>query len=694
MNRSALNSVTDERIEAELLDRPIASLRDLEYTYGALYELSFDDDPYLPYYTPYEFADQMGTAETVVAIDVDAVEETVDGVTIRTYDEDMVAEVAHIRSDGSRDMDHSVTHQSSQSVTKTKLAKYARKRLIRWPQDDLIQAFLDTDPDDGWIIEAIENIGRDDDNVASASDLVEESVTGENPALVTLRVRTEDGGEFRWPGNIDVFKEAAKYRWVEKQSRKNIDDRNPASRGKGVCQVIGNDADKLLGTTSDPLNYFRSKQRERFTALNRQDSWISHPISEKATYRVQSSKAFIESCFHSTFGLRVYHLPYVPGTLDADDARRLYKFLIRLRNTDDGNPMARAYRSDRVDEETLRFYTIALEYYQKDTYRVFHDDPAASTLPLADLADAHTDLVQSALFSDRTVSPFPLYRGHHSLIERDDNDRLSLVDEDNDVQTWYSAIASGQYIFETFPDPLENSDANVTADDPRIIAYRSLLQGQPLEYRFLIDQFLAVIEDEERNPDINGFPTHTVAQQVAQLCALDREGLLAQDILPGIDTLFPAPMSHSDLESDLNRAEKLDAFIERAPVLRESTAHEATFLAGVAVGRMSRYQSSESGADISRTLRDQYPVNRMTDNRLREAVTAMIDRNNVYSSRNDRRLMYADILDRLRKKLLQAPVEEWEIAKSDLRYFYGLGLTYGLTDESTTDYDPTSNSND
>lgn len=694
MNRDALDVVPDERIEAELLDRPIASLRDLEYTYGALYELASEDDPYLPYYTPYEFADQMGNAETVVAVDVDAVKETIDDVTVRTYDEDMVTEVAHIRSDGSRDMDHSVTHQSSQSVTKAKLAKYARKRLTRWPQDDQIQAFLDTDPDDGCIIETIETVGRDDDNVESASQLIKEQVTGENPALVTLRIRTEPDGEFRWPGNIDVLKEAAKYRWMEKQSRKNLNDRDPASQGEGICQIIEENADKLLGTASDPLNYFRSKQRERFSGLNRQDSWLSHPISEKATYRVQSSKAFIESCFHSTFGLRVYHLPYVPGELDADDARRLYTFLISIRNAGDGNPIARAYRSDRVDQEMLQFYTIALEYYQKDTYRVFHDDPAASALPLADLADAHNDVVQSALFSDTAVSPFPMYRGHHSLIERDDNDRLSLVDKDNVVQTWYTAIASGQYIFETFPNPLQNSDADVTADDPRIVAYRSLLQGQPLEYRFLIDQFLAVIEDEERDPDISGFPTHTVAQQVAQLCALDCEELLTQDVLPNIDTLFPTPMSHSDLESDMNRAEKLDAFIERAPVLRESTAHEATFLAGIAVGRMSRYQSSDSGADVSRTLRDQFPVNRMTDNRLQEAVTAVIDRNNVYSSRNDRRLMYADVLDRLRKKLLQTPVEEWEIAKSDLRYFYGLGLTYGLTDESTIDYNPNPDSDD
>lgn len=693
MNRAALDSVDDERIEAALLDRPIASLRDLEYTYGALYELAFgDDDPYLPYYTPYEFADQMGNAETVVAVDVDAVEETVEDITIRTYNADMVAKVGHIRSDGSRDMDHSLTHQSSQSVTKEKLAKYAQKRLTRWPQDDQIQAFLDSEPDDNWIIEAIETIGRDDDKVASASNLVTEQVTGENPALVTLRVRTEPGGEFRWPGSVEVLKEAAKYRWSEKQSRKNVKDSNCAARGNGTGQVIGTDAEVLVGTASDPLNYFRSKQREKFPEIDRRDAWLSHPISEETTARIQNATGFIESCFHRTFGVRVYHLPYVPGTLDADDARRLYKLLISMRNTDGGNPMARVYRSDRVDEAMLRFYMIALEYYQKDTYRVFHDDPAASVLPLADLADAHNEIVQSALFGDSVASPFPLYRGHHSLIERDDNDRLSLVNDDTEIQTWYTAITSGQYIFETFPNPLENSDADVTADDPRIVAYRSLLQGQPLEYRFLIDQFLAVVEDEERNPDISGFPTHTVTQQVAQLCALDHEDLLAQDVLPDSDALFPTPMNHSNPDPDLNRAEKLDAFIEHAPVLRESTAHEATFLAGVAVGRMSRYQSSESGADVSQTLRDKYPVNRMTDNRLREAVTAMIDRNNVYSSRNDRRLMYADVLNRLRDTLLQTPVTGWDIAKSDLRYFYGLGLTYGLTDESTTDYDASSNS--
>jgi len=689
MNPDDLETVDDEQIEAELLDRPIASLRDLEYTYGALYELSFDaDDPYLPYYTPYEFAEHMGDAETVIAVDVDTVEETVEDVTVRTYNEDLVPNVAHIRSDGSRDMDHSVTHQSSQSVTPSKLAKYARKRLTRWPQDDQIQEFLEDEPEDGWIIEAIERLGRDEEAVERASDLVEEQVTGDNPALVTLRIRTDPDGDFQWPGEIDVLKRAAKFRWSEKQSRKNVKDSNPAARGDGVGQVVGDDAETLVGTASDPLNYFRSKQREKFPSIDRQDAWLSHPVSEETTARIQNATGFIESCFHSTFGFRVYHLPYVPGKMDADDARMLYRFLVRLGDADGDNPLVRAYRNDRIDESELRFYTIALEYYQKDTYRVFHDDPAGSVLPLADLAEAHEQIVQSDLFGEDGTAPLPSYGGYHTLIERDDSDRISLVEKDKTLARWYDSIASGQYVFETFPDPLADSDNDVTADDPRIVAYRMLLQGEPLEYRFLIDQFLSVVEDEERNRDIDGFPSHTVAQQFAQLCALDNNDLLAHDVLPNTETLFPTPMSETETETDSNRTEKLNEFIEDAPVLNESTPREATFLAGVAVGSMSRYQSSPKGADVSRTLRDKYPVNRMTESRLREAVTAMIDRNNVYSSRNDQRLMYTDVLDRLRSKLLDEPVEEWEISKSDLRYFYGLGLTYGLTDDSSSNYDP------
>jgi hypothetical protein len=286
MNPDELETVDDERIEAELLDRPIASLRDLEYTYGALYELSFDaDDPYLPYYTPYEFAEHMGDAETVIAVDVDAVEETVEDVTVRTYNEDLVPNVAHIRSDGNNDIDHSVTHQSSQTVTPSKLAdSYARKRLTKWPRDDQIQEFLEDEPDEGWIIEAIERLGRDKEVVERATNLVKERVTGNNPALVTLRIRTEPDGDFRWPGEIDVMKRAAKYRWFEKQSSKNVQDKNPAARGDGVGQVLDDDAEVLLGTASDPLNYFRSKQREQFLLLDRRDAWLSHPISEKATY--------------------------------------------------------------------------------------------------------------------------------------------------------------------------------------------------------------------------------------------------------------------------------------------------------------------------------------------------------------------------------------------------------------------------
>jgi hypothetical protein len=49
--------------------------------------------------------------------------------------------------------------------------------------------------------------------------------------------------------------------------------------------------------------------------------------------------------------------------------------------------------------------------------------------------------------------------------------------------------------------------------------------------------------------------------------------------------------------------------------------------------------------------------------------------------------MYREITDGIVETMAKRDPEKWEISTDDLRFYYALGVTYGMNDRSTNDED-------
>jgi CRISPR-associated protein Cas8b/Csh1 subtype I-B len=139
-------------------------------------------------------------------------------------------------------------------------------------------------------------------------------------------------------------------------------------------------------------------------------------------------------------------------------------------------------------------------------------------------------------------------------------------------------------------------------------------------------------------------------------------------------------------DGEISRAEKLDRFIESSPHYRSEDDRRAAFLLGALVGKISSYQAARRG--VSQTLRRQYPIDRMTATRAVDLVSAVLDRNNVYAQEDNIDLLYREYVERLVDALGASDTTDWvdTLDEATLKYDYGVGMAYGLTDR--TDANP------
>jgi len=160
----------------------------------------------------------------------------------------------------------------------------------------------------------------------------------------------------------------------------------------------------------------------------------------------------------------------------------------------------------------------------------------------------------------------------------------------------------------------------------------------------------------------------------------------------------PMPDDTTDADDDVSNAElreqKLIRMLEESEVLQDIEPR-ACFLTGVLVGEVSSYQHLYE--DRSTTLIDQYSVSAVSKNKIKRLIQNTLDKNFVYSSQNNLGSgMYAEVTDRLTETLTQTDPDEWEIGRDEIRYYYSLGVAYGLNnyvesdngDEQETEEEP------
>lgn len=695
LDPTALDDVSDEVILEQTLDQPPVTIRDLQYTYGRLYTMGVvGESEYAQYVTPDAAREWIGNENSLVVVRVDVRDDVAEihDVRLDTYTTERIAKVAHSKYSAARGMDHSVTHQTGSRSDISTVAKYVRQRFDRWAQNDTVQKVADRHQD-GNIINAFAALGNSDDAMDSLEAefrrAVQRNVEEEEPedvslsALVTVQIRREDGGDWEWPGELEVFAEAMSERVRSKLASKN---EATDAKGHGVCMVTGEEG-TVYGTTEDPLNYYLTRQSEKFSGFEPNTSWRSHPVSEDAALAINQSGAFLDACWFSAFGMRVYHFPYFSGEPTAEKYRSLFRVLVRLVEKKDDRtrpPLADAYsaRGDLGDE--LRFYSAVIIYQQAQRFDVVGEDNSGTGLPPADLAEAHKRVLNTTFFqsSDGGAGIFPTLESMALLDPRPFERGRGEADEETGSDL-FRLIASGTYFRHTFPD---YEDAGVDRD-PRVSALLSTLSGGNIDVGQILEEYTQRLSEHDTQE--YGFPSPLIASQFAQLRALSHQGLLTtnqdryqsycdidEELMPDEDTLNPT--TDSEQPSRDYREERLQAFFDAHPPIRDDAERQSAFLIGALVGELSRYQRIRGKG---RTLADQYTIDSLTRGRIKPLVTRALDKTRAYSSEQQFAsvIFFDELVTRLTDLLQRSdPETDWEISTSDLRFHYGLGIAYGL----------------
>ena len=698
-----------EELAEELPDEPISSLRSLQFLYGKLYTLATaGGGKYAPYLTPDAAGDLVDTEDSliIVRVDLSGSEPRLDDsepVSLTTYTDGDIENVAHCKYAAARGIDHSVTHQAGRNSDPEKLARYAKERLTKWATDDIVDEVA-TAHDDGWIIESLGDLGANEDALDTIESALRHELDGESAtALLTVQVRTEAGGGYQWPGTLDVFNEAMRRRKLSKLVTKN---KANDSSGDATDLVSGQPA-RTVGTSEDPQNYYLGKQLETFPGLDIEEAWRTHPISEDAAVTVMNAETFVEACTYRTFGAKVYYLPYFFGRPTVEETYKLYGMLhAAVTEDDDETPIERAYDEfgGTGAEDRLRFYVSAVMPHQMSRYDVFGETLNGRLLYPRELAREHDRIVgQSGAFVADSGLASP---------GRDEWTAAMPTNESWDLLSnsggRLGSISTGWYFYQTFA---ERDDADADADDPRIEALVAVLSGDSIAVETLLGEYVDRIVAAENDDEVDGFPFFLVASQFAQLCALADEdlGLLTADT--GRESITDEPtyddntmQSVEDIQIVADGGDpataKLESFIEATPALTRNgenadetgrsvrNQRRGAFLLGALVGAVGNYQ--EYHEDRSTTLVDNFPVKSISQSRIKKVTQDTIGKTLTYTRERKKQsggfpgTLFEHLVEELRETIADPDPDDWTIDTDDLRFYYALGVTYGMNDRRAT----------
>ncbi|AHG05445.1 CRISPR-associated protein Csh1 (plasmid) [Halobacterium sp. DL1] len=685
----------DEKLASELPDRPITSLRDLQYVYGRLYTLATaGGGEYAAYLTPEKSTDLFDEPESLLYLRVDLSGDKPrldpdQPIGVESYGEEKVEAVAHSWYNAAKGFDHSVTHRTGKNKEPEKVAEYLHERLTAWAADDVIQEAV-ADHEDGWIVDALAELGESEGLRERIETAVEEQLDGKTTALTTVAVKLEPDGEYLLPGEASsVFNEAMRAR---KRSKLVSKGEATDSIGEATDLVTGNRG-PTVGTAEDPLNYFLGKQLEKFPGFDPDEAWRTHPVSEDVAVTLMNASTFVDACDYYTMGANVYYLPYFFGRLGPADARDLYGLLYDLVHAGEMSPLESAYRSyqdtPRLQEvgERFRFYVAAVMEHQTKRFDVFGDSMDGTLFSPVELTRAHQRVLQSWLYDAEGDADHP-GPGLRAVFPTPDNWDIFVPEE----SALLSILATGWYFEQTFA-PADDDDAS--ADDYRIRALVAVLSGEPLDVEMVLTEYVErLLEDEGEE-----FPSFRVSAQYAQLCALAEAGLLTgRDAYEPVTE--PRQLTHNhtdDMQQDTParadggnvaaaRETKLEQFLEQTPALAEDQPERrGSFLLGALVGQVTGYQQVSEGR--STTLIDQYPIKAVTESKLKRLASDVLDKNVIYSRENNMSgTMYREVVDRLVTTLPRIDIDgDWELDTTDLRFYYSLGVAYGMNNWASSD---------
>lgn len=580
-----------------------------------------------------------------------------------------------------------------------------KDRFTDWAHSDAANRVLDREGiDNKWILEALQQIG---DQPGRIDDLVDrgdvpldpEDQETEHEVFVTVRVKLPDESRYRWPGEIPILNEVM----MEQKSDRldNISVENASNEGVGY---IDNNKEWVTGGSAGLLGMYGKQQREHFPDLSPDGSqaWRNRPLSRERAAAVATANSVFEQFFEGLGdSRRLYVLPYLAKHPDKISPAEFDAFVrdtfIQLRNREDSSFQAKVneifYNREDSDIEPLFSDAPSTPTYDSvevatvfqvtgEPDRIFFETLQTDVYRPRAVDKAHDDVLTETVFwgngifadiRDRSESPL--------LSPGDDRTVMSLF---------------GRY-FDWTTEPTRNSmdvDGEPKAGDIDGIRSRRLmqfLQGEQIPVRTLIEEYLHLLVQTQReqfgDEEAGGVPDRQVAEQYAQLRALADIDALGDGQQVAYSGIAPEPTHSStfatvtETASDTyhNREQRLEDFISTHEVLSNSKPHQAVFLLGGLVGRITAYQHREG---VSSTLVRRYPIDYLTKQSIKEVTNEVIQMNNTYIEASDSlpSTYNARYTERLPDLMLEMDPSSWQLTQNEIQWIYALGITYGSND--------------
>ncbi|WP_229112360.1 TM1802 family CRISPR-associated protein [Halapricum desulfuricans] len=571
-------------------------------------------------------------------------------------------------------------------------------RFTGWAQSDAAQTVIERD-DSGatWIIEALAELGDDDEQMERAKDGLLREVGGDETyeleSLITIRVKLPDDDEYRYPGEIPVLNEVM----VEQKSERLESMSVEGAGGEGAGYVT-NEQDRVTGGSAGLFGMYGKKQREHFPDLSvdGSDAWRSRPISHETAAAIADANNLFEE-FYRGLGQsrRLYVLPYLSGPPSALSPADFDWFVdtvyTRLRDADQDDledvivdlyqrveeAGEREEISFGIDSDeafgSVRFATALV--VSGNPNRLLFDTIDAPRYRPREVEQAHRHILNERPFGEFGLFSSTLRRAQSPLLSRDA--RL------------HGELLFGSYFVRTTEPTRSSREASETPkagdiDDSRARRMRQFLTGETIVPETLLEEYVHQLVQSQRSEfdgEGNGVPVFDILAQYAQFRALSDAGVL--ESTPTATIANVQPITH-DTEYE-SRDERLQEFLNSHEVLQKES-RQAVFLLGGLVGRITTLQRRN---DVSSTLVRRYPIDYLTTQSIKEVTNEVLQMNNTYiESEDELGSQYnARYVNRLPNLMLQSDPSTWKFTQNELQWLYALGIAYGIsdTDENITE---------